>query len=117
LQISKATRCLNARHPHLQISTPSQDYAEIYDCLLYLWLFVVGLGAVLVLIGIWGWKRERLSILSATRIFPETPLRNVIALKRHRPMLVIHDLRMFGPTWFGVIAALSVVFLLYLTDL
>jgi hypothetical protein len=30
LQISQATRCLNARHPHLQISTPSRDYAEIY---------------------------------------------------------------------------------------
>jgi hypothetical protein len=115
LQISKATRCLNVRHPHLQISTPSRDYAEIYNCLLYLWLFVAGLGAVLVLIGICGWKRERLSILSATPIFPETPLRNVIALKRHRPMLVIRDLRMFGPTWFAVIAALSVVLLLYLT--
>jgi biopolymer transport protein ExbD len=115
LQISKATRCLNVRHPHLQISTPSRDYAEIYNCLLYLWLFVAGLGAVLVLIGICGWKRERLSILSATPIFPETPLRNVIALKRHRPMLVIRDLRMFGPTWLAVIAALSVVLLLYLT--
>jgi biopolymer transport protein ExbD len=115
LQISKATGRLNVRHPHLQISTPSRDCAEICNCLLYLWLFVAGLGAVLVLSGIWGWKRERLSILSATRIFPETPLRNVIALKRHRPTLVILDLSMFGPTWFGVIAALSVVFLLYLT--
>jgi hypothetical protein len=52
LQISKATRCLNARHPHLQISTPSRDYSEICNCLLYLWLFVAGLGAVLVLSGI-----------------------------------------------------------------
>jgi hypothetical protein len=30
-------------------------------------------------------------------------------------MLAIHDLRIFGPTSFGVIAALSVVFLLSLT--
>jgi biopolymer transport protein ExbD len=78
-------------------------------------LFVAGLGAVLLLSGIWGWNRERISILSATRIFPETLLRNVVALKRHRPTLVILDLSMFGPTWFGVIAALSLVFLLYLT--
>jgi biopolymer transport protein ExbD len=69
----------------------------------------------LVLSGIWEWKRERVSVLSATSIFPETLPRNVIALKRHRPTLVILDLSMFGPTWFGVIAALSVVFLLHQT--
>jgi biopolymer transport protein ExbD len=69
---------------------------------------------MLLLRATWGWlvgSRDR----GATRIFPEIPLRNVIAQKRHRPMLVIHDLRIFGPTWFGVIATLSVVFLLYLT--
>jgi biopolymer transport protein ExbD len=84
--------CLNAGKPRLRIQTHPYP-SDLYTNLTWLPVWFISTGLVLL---IRFWFCEILGEKATHRIFPDTALRNVIPLHRHRPLPPIKDLPDFG---------------------
>jgi biopolymer transport protein ExbD len=96
LDIPRSTVCLNARHPHLRISTSSGNQQEICGLVQYVCLFLGGTGVMLLLRALYFRLLPGVSTSTLPKIFPEQTAHNVLPLQRHRPLPLLHDLPNFG---------------------
>jgi biopolymer transport protein ExbD len=101
--------CMNARQPRLRIWTQSD---EDYFLSVMMWdacLVFGGLGLALVASSVVPQLQRQSSRNQALRMFSDMPLRNVIALHRHRPMQLMNGFTGYGPAWLGILAVLLLV--------
>jgi len=86
------------------------EYQELLAMLEYLCLCFAGAGLMLVLRAIWQWLQARMVNGEALRMLPAIQLRNVVALRRHKPMPVMSGLAGVGSGWFCVVSLLLLAF-------
>ena len=102
--------CLNSGHPRLAISTPSDAYEAAESVLSFLFLFCGGAGGMLILRGISALLRERFARPQALRMLPELSVRQLLRLRRHRPVAPIASLPHFPLIiWFVLFAPMVAV--------
>jgi biopolymer transport protein ExbD len=102
--------CLNARHPRLLVWSYSRDFLDRGKMIYILCVFLLGTGVVLILRGGRAWMSERAGGEEPPRIFPGMPLRNALALQRHRRMPLIGECPNFGIIWGSILYILWVIF-------
>jgi biopolymer transport protein ExbD len=107
--VPSGAACLNARHPHLRVWTPSGKYLEFAAVMQYPCLLVGGIGAMLALRALWSWLLT-LAPKQQLRIFPELALRNVIGRRRYCPAPPIRDMSNFGVVWGSILYVLMFTF-------
>lgn len=110
-QVSPEATCLNSRHPRLSVETTSEDSDELVVGILFVSLLVALPAAGLLmhsfsglLIGLVGMERP-------LRIFPDIALKNVIAMRRHRPIPLMANLPVFAPSFICVLIILISIFM------
>jgi biopolymer transport protein ExbD len=109
-RVSPETTCLNSRHPRLSIETSSEDSDEMVQDILYACVVFALLGAGLLMQGFSGLFTGFIERGRPSRIFPELALKNVIPMRRHRPMPLIANLPIFVPLWICTLTILVIMF-------
>jgi biopolymer transport protein ExbD len=108
INVSPGASCLNAGNPRLKIQTHVRP-DDLYTCLIWFSLWCVGIGLVLgIRLGLPGVFSEK----PTPRIFPEMVVRNVVSLRRPRPMPPMKDLPNFGLICGFVVFPLMVIFMI-----
>jgi len=86
-EVLPGASCLNVRNPRLKVQT-HPDPSDLYVALTWLSIVPVGLGLVLLSRP---YISRRFSIVEGVRIFPDMVLRNVLPIKKHAPLRLIHE--------------------------
>jgi biopolymer transport protein ExbD len=86
-EVLPGASCLNARNPRLKVQTHPGP-SDLYVALTWLSIVPVGLGLVLLSRP---YISRRFSIVEGVRIFPEMVLRNVLPIKKHATLRLIHE--------------------------
>jgi len=107
-----SAECLNARHPRLSVFTDARPYETAFGFVLIACVAIVMMGfgaflrAVVVrLSGVLGGIRD-------LRIFPDMAMRNVIPLRRQRPMPLMKDFPNFGLVYGFILWVLIFIFMI-----
>jgi biopolymer transport protein ExbD len=86
-EILSGASCLNARKPRLKVQTHPYP-SDLYVALTWLSIVPVGIGLVLL-------TRPHISrrynTVEVARMFPDMVLRNVLPIRKHAPLRLIHD--------------------------
>jgi len=92
VQIFPGASCLNAGNPRLKVRT-HPEASEVYTDLIWLSLWSIMTGFVLP---IQFWYREVFAEKPSLRIFPGMVIRNVLPVRKHRPIPLMKDFPNFG---------------------
>lgn len=95
--------CLDSGHPRLEISTPSEAYGLANNLLRLISLLFAGAGVTLVLRGAGTVLSGYLGRTQTLRMLPEFATRNVLPLRRHRPLPLITCLPHFPLILSGIL--------------
>ena len=87
--------CLHTRHPRLRVITASSEYAEAVALAQLFCIYLGGTGLALVVLANARATARAFSRDATSRMFPDMILRNVVQLRKHAPLLPIHNL----PNW------------------
>lgn len=87
VEILPGASCLNARNPRLKVQTHPYP-SDLYVALTWLSILPVGVGLALL---IRPQISRRYSTVERPRMFPDMILRNVLPIRKHAPLSLIHD--------------------------
>jgi biopolymer transport protein ExbD len=105
--------CLDHRHPRLMVYTGATGYEEGVAFIQICLIFFGGTGAVLVLLASARVVRIHFVTDGAPRMFPEMVLRNVLSIKKHAPLPLIHALPHWGLFCGAVLWILIFIFMIF----
>ena len=88
--------CLRQRHAQLAVHTGRAGYEILVSFVQICCVFLVGTGAALMFFAIARTLRQAVGIAEGPRMFPDMPLRNVLPIAKHKPLLPIHDMPHWG---------------------
>jgi biopolymer transport protein ExbD len=106
--------CLDTRHPRLRVITASSDYEQAVALTQLFCIYLGGTGLALVVLATARATGLAFSRHATLRMFPDMILRNVTQLRKHSPLVPIHNL----PNW-GLVGASIwwVVIILFVTSM
>jgi biopolymer transport protein ExbD len=102
VDLPASASCLNPRHPRLMVYTVDEGYREGVALMQICCIFLGGTGVALALLGTFRALRPRPVTGEAPRIFPDMVMRNVLAVRKHKPLLPIQTLPHWG-LFFGTL--------------
>jgi biopolymer transport protein ExbD len=112
-QVAPEAACLDAYRPRLSISADSGIYKQFVGLIQFASVFLDAAGVILVLRGLGSLLLGFLKIGCPPRIFPDLALRNVLPLRRHRPMPLIKDAPHFPLCFGGILMIVMFVLIIF----
>ena len=108
--------CLRQRHAQLAVYTGRAGYEILVSFVQICCVFLVGTGAALIFFAIAHTLRQAVGIGENPRMFPDMPLRNVLPIAKHKPLLPIHRMPhwgLFSSTVFGPLVFVCMLYGMY----
>ena len=88
--------CLHQRRAQLAVHTGRTGYEIVVSFVQTCCVFLIGTGAALVFFAIARQLKQAFGITESPRMFPGMPLRNLLPIAKHKPLLPIHDIPHWG---------------------